>query len=70
MAGPHLRITVLPDRHGEIVEVPEGRSLDQELRDFMDREGRFAQDWVPIKAGPITRFLRYDQIVQVEARLD
>lgn len=67
--GPHLRLTLLPDRHTELIEVMDGHSLDQELQDFMDRTGRFSGEWIPVKAGPITRFVRHDQVVQVEAKL-
>jgi len=66
----HFRVTLLPDRHVELIELIEGESLDQALKNFMSREGRFASEWVPIDAGTQIRYVRYDQIVQVEARHD
>lgn len=64
----HFRITLLPDRHVELIELREGESLEQALDDFMSRKGRFAGEWVPI--GASGRYVRYDQIVQVEGKLD
>lgn len=66
----HFRVTLLPDRHVELIELREGESLDQALEDFMSRKGRFAGEWVPIGAGTLTRYVRYDQIVQVEGKHD
>jgi len=52
----------------ELIELREGESLEQALDDFMSRKGRFAGEWVPI--GASGRYVRYDQIVQVEGKLD
>lgn len=64
----HFRVTLLPDRHIELIELREDESLEQALNDFMSRQGRFAGDWVAI--GASGRYVRYDQIVQVEGKLD
>ncbi len=67
-AAVHFRVTLLPDRHVELIELREGESLEQALDDFMSRKGRFAGEWVPIGAG--SRYVRYDQIAQIEGKHD
>jgi hypothetical protein len=64
----HLRVLVLPDRKTEFVDLLEGESLEALLQQFLERSGRFAGEWVPIRGGPTAvRFVRYDQVVLVEA---
>jgi len=64
----HLRVMVLPDRKTEFIDPPEGESLDTLLESFLHKTGRFAGDWVPIRGGASDiRYVRYDQIVLVEA---
>jgi hypothetical protein len=64
----HLRVMVLPDRKTEFIDVEEGETLDGVLQEFLDRTGRFQGEWAPIRTGPTDRrFVRYDQIVLVEA---
>ena len=64
----HLRVLVLPDRKTEFVDLAEGESLESVLQDFLRRSGRFEGEWVPIRGGPTAvRYVRYDQVVLVEA---
>jgi hypothetical protein len=64
----HLRVMVLPDRKTEFIDPQEGESLDGLLEEFLTRTGRFTGEWVPIRGGVSDhRYVRYDQIVLVEA---
>ncbi len=65
-----LRITLLPDRHTELVEIEDSESLASALGDFLNRTGRFTGDWVQIEAGKRDRYVRFDQIIQVETQMD
>ena len=51
-----------------LIERREAQTLGQARDDFMSRKGRFAGEWVPMGAG--NRYVRYDQILQVEGKLD
>jgi hypothetical protein len=64
----HLRVMVLPDRKTEFIDIPDDESLDDVLQEFLHRTGRFEGEWVPIRGGETDkRFVRYDQVVLVEA---
>jgi hypothetical protein len=64
----HLRVLVLPDRKTEFIDLHENESLDAVLQEFLNRDGRFKGEWVPIRGGASDiRYVRYDQIVLVEA---
>ena len=64
----HLRVMVLPDRKTEFIDPREDESLDELLEHFLNRTGRFTGEWVPIRGGVSDhRYVRYDQIVLVEA---
>ena len=64
----HLRVMVLPDRKTEFIDLTAEESLDVVLQEFLNRTGRFAGEWVPIRGGAADqRYVRYDQIVLVEA---
>ena len=65
-----LRITLLPDRHTELVEIEDSESLASALGEFLNRTGRFTGDWVQVEAGKHDRYVRFDQIVQVETQMD
>jgi len=59
---------VLPDRKTEFIDLFPDETLEQLLADFLHRAGRFEGEWVPIRSGASdSRFVRYDQIVLVEA---
>jgi len=64
----HLRVMVLPDRKTEFIDPAADESLEHLLDDFLRRAGRFDGEWVPIRSGASDmRYVRYDQIVLVEA---
>jgi len=64
----HLRVMVLPDRKTEFIDVAADESLAELLEEFLHRTGRFEGEWVPIRGGASDiRYVRYDQIVLVEA---
>jgi hypothetical protein len=64
----HLRVMVLPDRKTEFIDLHEDESLETVLEEFLNRTGRFTGEWVPIRGGASDiRYVRYDQIVLVEA---
>jgi len=64
----HLRVLVLPDRKTEFIDLHESESLEAVLEEFLNRSGRFQGEWVPIRGGASDiRYVRYDQIVLVEA---
>jgi hypothetical protein len=59
---------VLPDRKTEFIDLTADETLERLLDDFLHRAGRFDGEWVAIRSGASdTRFVRYDQIVLVEA---
>jgi hypothetical protein len=66
----YLRITLLPDRHTELVGLGDGEPLSTALGEFLSRTGRFTGEWVQIEAGEHNRYVRFDQIVQVETLVD
>jgi hypothetical protein len=48
------------------VEIPEGRSAQNELRDFMAGAGRFTSGWAPLgKEDPGQSFIRIDRVAEV-----
>jgi hypothetical protein len=51
------------------VAVQEGHSLDEELEQFLNQKGRYANGWVPLGEGTSDVFVRYDQIVEVRKNL-
>ena len=69
LRGVHLKVT-LQSGEAAIVEVPEGRSLKDDLEDLLGHKGRFEGNWVEVKTqGKLSRHVRYDQIVEVVAKL-
>jgi len=70
---PHLKLKLLPNLHEVLVDIAEGRSPDDDLQDLLNRSGRFDSDWVEVKAATggdvVSRYVRYDQIVEVSAHL-
>jgi hypothetical protein len=59
---------------GEPPDDPEGRrsrghSLDEELEQFLNQKGRYANGWAPLGEATSDVFVRYDQIVEVRKNL-
>jgi hypothetical protein len=42
--------------------------LEQELELFLNREGRYGADWVPLEKSGRELFVRYDQIVLISPK--
>jgi hypothetical protein len=51
------------------VALQEGHSLDEELEQFLNQKGRYANGWVPLGEGTGDRFVRYDQVIEVRKNL-
>lgn len=70
-SGPvFLRVQLLNGRT-EVIALEEGNSPEEELARFVSRQGRYAEDWVPLgkeegKTKPPYEYVRYDQIVSVK----
>ena len=58
----HLEFTLKNGEH-ERLEIPEGKSLKNELAAFL--AGNYANGWVPVGRGDW--FVRYEEIVAVRA---
>jgi hypothetical protein len=58
----YLEVTLINGQNYSIPVEP-GHSLEQELELFLNREGRYASDWVPLEKSGRGLFVRYDQIV-------
>jgi hypothetical protein len=66
--GPlYLEVTLI---NGQNYSIPiEGdHSLERELELFLNREGRYSSDWVPLQKSGRELFVRYDQIVLVSPK--
>ena len=50
------------------IDVPENYSLHDAAHAFMNREGPFAEDWVRISSGGRHSHVKYDTVVEVEAK--
>jgi hypothetical protein len=60
----YLEVTLVNGQNYSI-PIQEGSSLDQELELFLSREGRYAEEWVPLQKAGRRLFVRYEQIVLV-----
>jgi hypothetical protein len=63
----YLEVTLVNGQNYSIL-VQEGHSLDQELELFMTRQGRYADEWVPLQKAGRELFVRYEQIVLVSPK--
>ena len=52
------------------VPIQDGHSLQQELDLFLNREGRYAGEWVPLQKSGRELFVRYENIVLVSPKTD
>jgi len=60
----YLEVTLVNGQNYSI-PVEKGHSVEQELALFLEREGRYATDWVPLMKAGRELFVRYEQIVLV-----
>jgi hypothetical protein len=63
----YLEVTLVNGQNYSI-PVQEGHSLDQEVELFLTREGRYAEEWVPLQKAGRDLFVRYEQIVLVSPK--
>jgi hypothetical protein len=63
----YLEVTLINGQNYSIA-VQEGHSLDQELELFVTRQGRYADEWVPLQKAGRELFVRYEQIVLVSPK--
>jgi hypothetical protein len=65
----YLEVT-LTNGQNYSVPVEKGNSVDRELELFLKREGRYADEWVPLQKAGRELFVRYEQIVLVSPKTD
>jgi hypothetical protein len=65
----YLEVT-LTNGQNYSVPVEKGHSVEQELELFLKREGRYADEWVPLQKAGRELFVRYEQIVLVSPKTD
>jgi hypothetical protein len=63
----YLEVTLINGQNYSI-PIEEGHSLAQELELFLNREGRYISDWVPLEKAGRELFVRYEQIVLVSPK--
>jgi hypothetical protein len=63
----YLEVTLINGQNYSI-PVETGHSLEQELELFLNREGRYGADWVPLEKSGRELFVRYDQIVLISPK--
>ena len=52
------------------VPIEEGHSLQDEIALFLEREGRYAGDWVPLRKAGRELYVRYEHIILVSPKTD
>jgi len=50
------------------VPIEEGHSLEEELDLFLNRQGRYAGEWVPLQKAGRELFVRYETIILVSPK--
>jgi hypothetical protein len=65
----YLEVT-LTNGQNYSIPIEKEDSMDQELELFLNREGRYAGDWVPLQKAGRELFVRYEQIVLVSPKTD
>ena len=72
LVDAHLVIT-LDSGDTYRISLQQGRSLEDELRSFRERGGRYGEDWIPVEplsaVTETTIYVRYDRIRSVTAAL-
>jgi hypothetical protein len=63
----YLEVTLINGQNYSI-PVEEGHSLENELEQFLSRDGRYASGWIPLVRSGRELFVRYDQIVLVSPK--
>jgi hypothetical protein len=65
----YLEVTLINGQNFSI-PIDEGNSVERELELFLEREGRYAAEWVPLRKAGRQLFVRYEQIVLVSPKSD
>lgn len=65
----YLEVTLINGQNFSI-PIDEGNSVERELELFLEREGRYAAEWVPLQKAGRELFVRYEQIVLVSPKSD
>ena len=65
----YLEVTLVNGQNFSI-PIENGHSVDRELELFLKREGRYADEWVPLQKAGRELFVRYEQIVLVSPKDD
>ena len=63
----YLEVTLVNGQNFSI-PIEQGHSVEQELELFLKREGRYADEWVPLQKAGRELFVRYEQIVLVSPK--
>ena len=63
----YLEVTLTNGQNFSI-PIETGHSVERELELFLDREGRYARDWVPLQKAGRELFVRYEQILLVSPK--
>ena len=63
----YLEVTLINGQNYSI-PVEADHSLEQELELFLNRDGRYGSDWVPLEKSGRKLFVRYEQIVLVSPK--
>ena len=65
----YLEVT-LANGQNYSIPIQEGHSVDEELALFLNRDDRYAADWIPLQKAGRELFVRYEQIVLVSPKVD
>lgn len=65
----YLEVTLTNGQNFSI-PIQEGNSVERELELFLRRQGRYADEWVPLQKSGRELFVRYGQIVLVSPKTD
>jgi hypothetical protein len=65
----YLEVTLINGQNYSI-PIEEGHSVDQELDLFLNRQGRYKAEWVPLQKAGRELFVRYEQIVLVSPKTE
>jgi hypothetical protein len=65
----YLEVTLVNGQNFSI-PIEQDNSVERELELFLTREGRYADEWVPLQKAGRELFVRYEQIVLVSPKTD
>jgi hypothetical protein len=65
----YLEVT-LANGHNYSIPIERGHSVGEELELFLQRQGRYAGEWVPLQKAGRELFVRYEQIVLVSPKTE